>query len=175
MSPKTVTIFGTSRASEQDEVWQLAYDTGKACAEAGLAIANGGYDGTMLAAAKGASEAGGLTIGVTCSAFGRKGPNEYVRQEISTSSLPERLARLIELGDAYVVLPGGTGTLLEFAEVWELANKGFLPAAKPIIIASGFWKPLVDMMVSEDPDCCRFLAFAASAGETVDLLKKRLL
>jgi len=52
-----------------------------------------------------------------------------------------------------VVLPGGTGTLLELAQVWELKNKRLAGQDKPIIIWRSFWEPLVDLMRSADPDC----------------------
>ncbi|MHC4174601.1 MAG: LOG family protein, partial [Planctomycetota bacterium] len=125
MNEKTITIFGTSRAGPGDSAYTLAYETGKLLAEAGFTIANGGYGGTMLAAANGAAEAGGTIIGVTCSAFKNNKANEYITREIMTGSLDERLDMLIKLGQGYVVLPGGTGTLLELAKVWELKNKGF--------------------------------------------------
>jgi predicted Rossmann-fold nucleotide-binding protein len=58
--------------------------------------------------------------------------------------LHQRLARLIELGDAYVVLPGSTGTLVELAMVWELINKGLIPR-RPILCWGDFWRPVVDI------------------------------
>jgi len=173
MMPKTVTIFGTAKANRSDAVWQLAYDIGKACAQAGFTIANGGYGGTMLAAAQGAFDCGGHTIGVTCTAFGRKGPNEFIRQEVVTSTLSERLSKLIELGDAYVVLQGGTGTLLEFAQVLELRNKGFLPPEKPIIISWDGWQSLLQMLAFQDPTCKEFVTYAATAEQIVRRLKNQ--
>jgi len=111
----------------------------------------------MLAAAQGASEAGGEVIGVTCSAFKSSKANEYVTREIVTVSLDERLDTLIELGRAYVVLPGGTGTLLELAKVWELKNKGFMKADRPIILIGEFWRSLIDLIATDDPDSRRFV------------------
>ena len=108
MGEKTVTIFGTSKACPGDLAYAQAKQIGRLLALAGLAIANGGYGGTMLAAARGASQAGGITIGVTCSEFKQSTANEYITREITTSSLDERLNKLIEMGDGYVVLPGET-------------------------------------------------------------------
>ncbi len=122
MPEKIVTIFGTSKAKLADPAFALALEMGRLLARAGFTVANGGYGGTMLAAAKGAAEAGGQVIGVTCSAFRSSKANEYVTREIVTDSLDKRLDKLIELGQAYVALPGGTGTLLELAKVWELKN-----------------------------------------------------
>ncbi len=170
MNKKTITIFGTGRAKQGDANFQLAYETGKLLAEAGFTIANGGYGGTMLAAAKGASEAGGEVIGVTCSAFKNSTANEYVTREIVTGSLDERLDTLIKLGQGYVVLPGGTGTLLELAKVWELKNKGFLKTNKPIILLGGFWKPLVDSVATDDPESSRHVKQADRPEQAVKLI-----
>ena len=167
---KIVTIFGTGRARPGDAAYRTAYQTGKLLAQAGIAIANGGYGGTMAAAAKGAAEAGGEVIGVTCSAFAGSRANEYITREIVTGSLDERLDTLIKLGRAYIVLPGGTGTLLELAKVWELKNKGFLDARKPIILIGEFWKPLLDLIAADDPDSAMFIKCAAGPEQAVQLI-----
>jgi hypothetical protein len=167
---KIISIFGTAKAEPGDSAYELAYETGKLLAEAGFVIANGGYGGTMQAAAKGATEAGGKTIGVTCSAFGGALANEYISREIVTGSLDERLDTLIKLGQAYVVLPGGTGTLLELAKVWELKNKGFLNRNKPLILVGEFWKPLVDLVAVDDPESGRFVHVVDEPEGIMDFL-----
>jgi len=170
MGEKTITLFGTGKAKPGDSAYTLAYETGKLLAQAGFTIANGGYGGTMLAAAKAAAEAGGRIIGVTCSAFKRSAPNEYITREIVTSSLNERLDTLIKLGQAYVVLPGSTGTLLELAKVWELKNKGFLEADIPIILVGGFWKPLADLIAAGDPAGNRCIHQVDGPAQVVELI-----
>ncbi|MBN1806442.1 MAG: LOG family protein [Sedimentisphaerales bacterium] len=170
MNKRIVTIFGTSRARQGEPVYTLAYETGKLLAQAGFAVANGGYGGTMLAAAIGASEAGGEIIGVTCSAFKGSKANEYISREVVTSSLDERLDTLIRLGRAYMVMPGGTGTLLELAKVWELKNKGFLKRDKPIILLGGFWKPLVDSVAVDDPDSSRYIELVDEPQQAIELI-----
>ena len=170
MTEKVVTIFGTGRAKAGDAAYALAYETGTLLAQAGFAIANGGYGGTMLAAAKGAAEAGGEVIGVTCSAFVSGKANEYVTREVVTHSLDERLDTLIELGRAYIVLPGGTGTLLELAKVWEFKNKGFLNLNRPIILVGKFWKSLVDLVATDDPDSSRYMELANGPKQVVEMI-----
>jgi len=170
MSKKIITIFGTGRARPGNSTYTLAYETGMLLAQAGFTIANGGYGGTMLAAAKGAAEAGGEVIGVTCSAFKSSKANEYVTREIATGSLDERLDTLIELGWAYVVLPGGTGTLLELAKVWELKNKGFLKTDKPIILLGGFWKPLIELIATDDAASSRYVMLADEPKQAVEMI-----
>ncbi|MHC4259341.1 MAG: LOG family protein [Planctomycetota bacterium] len=172
MSERIVTIFGTGRAKPGDTAYALAEETGRLLAEAGFTIANGGYGGTMLAAAKGASQAGGKTIGVTCSAFKSSVANEYISRQIVTSSLDERIETLTELGQAYVVLPGGTGTLLELAKVWELKNKGFLQERKPIILVGEYWKPLVDLVAIDDPESSRYVHQADNPEQVLKLVSK---
>jgi uncharacterized protein (TIGR00730 family) len=174
MNERTITIFGTAKADLGDTAYALAYTTGKLLAQLGFTIANGGYGGTMLAAAKAASEAGGQIIGVTCSAFKQSTPNQYVTHEIVTNSLDERLDKLIELGQAYVVLPGGTGTLLELAKVWESKNKGFLHPDKPIILVGRFWKPLLDLVTAEDPDTARCIQQVDDPQQLPDILTKSI-
>jgi uncharacterized protein (TIGR00730 family) len=171
MKGKTITIFGTANAKPGDKAYELAYEAGKLLALAGFTIANGGYGGTMLAAAKGATEAGGETIGVTCSAFKVSRANEYISREIAAKSLDERLDTLVKLGQAYIVLPGGTGTLLELAKVWELKNKGFIKEDKPIILVGGFWKPLVDLIAADDPDSGRYIRQADGPEQVVEVIR----
>jgi len=170
MGKKIITIFGTGKANPKDSAYMLAYQTGSLLAQAGFTIANGGYGGTMLAAAKGAAEAGGEIIGVTCSAFKESCANEYITREIVARSLDERLDTLIKLGEGYVVLPGGTGTLLELAKVWELKNKGFLKADRPIILVGEFWKPLLDLVVTDDPNSSRYIRCADGPKQAVEMI-----
>ncbi|MHC4488911.1 MAG: SLOG cluster 4 domain-containing protein [Planctomycetota bacterium] len=92
MNEKTITIFGTSRAGPGEPAYVLAYEAGKLLAGAGFTIANGGYGGTMLAAAKGAAEAGGTIIGVTCSAFKNSKANEYITREVDKAGAGVRCA-----------------------------------------------------------------------------------
>lgn len=143
MTPPIVTVFGSSDAAAGTPLYSLAYELGAAIARAGWTLCNGGYGGTMEAAARGAVEAGGHTIGVTCSAFrGRAGANPYIRQEVPTFDLFTRLNTLIRLGRAYMVLPGGSGTLLELAAVWELMNKGLIRNRGPIVLLGPHWEPV---------------------------------
>lgn len=170
MTERTIAIFGTGKARAGDSAYMLAEEVGRLLAEAGFTIANGGYGGTMEAAAKGAAEVGGKIIGVTCSAFKSNTANKYVSRTIVTASLNERLDTLIRLGQAYIVLPGGTGTLLELAKVWEFKNKGFLEKDKPIIFVGGFWKPLVDLVTTDDPNSSEHIKLADGPEQAARLI-----
>jgi len=172
MNEKIISVFGTGKAKEGDYAYKIAEATGRLLAQAGFTIANGGYGGTMLATAKGAAEAGGEVIGITCSAFKNSRPNKYITREIVTNSLDERLDTLIELGQAYIALPGGTGTLLELAKVWELKNKGFLEQQKPIILIGEFWNPLVELLAIDDPKSSCHVTVVEEPKQIIDLINE---
>jgi uncharacterized protein (TIGR00730 family) len=144
---KIITVFGSSRPREGEAEYAIAYDVGKELGQAGFSICNGGYGGIMEASAKGAKAAGGSTIGVTAAIFQRSA-NKWIDREIHTATLIDRLMKLVELGDGYVVLKGGTGTLLELAAVWEFVNKGIMKE-KPIMIVGDFWNVVVETLRSE--------------------------
>jgi hypothetical protein len=149
---KTVTIFGSSLPGEGSAAYLEAQRLGRLLAEAGYAICNGGYSGLMEASARGAREARGHTIGVTCVIWSRAA-NPYILEEVRTPSFPQRLMTLIERGDAYIVLPGGTGTLAELALCWEMMNKGSLSRTvggrKPLLVMTPYWQPVIDCLRQE--------------------------
>ena len=171
MNNKTIVIFGSSQSAPESEGFLRAYQLGEALGEAGFTIANGGYGGTMAASAEGGKVAGTSTIGVTCEVFGRNGPNQWIDKEIRTDNLYQRLDTLIKLGDAYIVLPGGTGTLLELAACWELINKHFL-AQVPIICLSGYWKPVVEAVAKSGEDYDLNISFAKTVQQALKILKE---
>jgi len=166
---KTIAIFGSSAPLPGDPNYLQAYDLGKALAAAGYNIANGGYSGTMAATARGAQENGAHTTGVTCDAFGRGGPNQWIDKEIRTKNLNQRLNTLINLADAFVVLPGSTGTLLEIAMTWELINKHFMPQ-RPIIFLSTYWQPVINTVLQNDPANTDIIGFAQTQDDVIQIL-----
>jgi uncharacterized protein (TIGR00730 family) len=173
----TVTIFGSSLPRENDSNYIIAYECGKYLGEAGFTVCNGGYGGTMEAAAKGARSAGGSTIGVTMTDWSRQ-PNQWIQREVKTATLVDRLMKLVELGDAYVILPGGTGTLLEFAFVLELINKSVI-ARKPIVALGGFWRGVLEVLRHEpgpprQTEYTQLVRTAQNPSELVHLLKMSL-
>ncbi len=141
---KTITIFGSAISPADDAQYNFAYELGTALAKEGFNICTGGYGGIMEATSKGAYDNAGFIYGVTVDVW-EKDPNPYITVEVREQKLFDRITKLIELGDAYVILQGGTGTLLEFAAVWEYANKN-LHQLKPIICHSQMWKEIVSVM-----------------------------
>ena len=141
-SPRIITVFGSSRPQPGSQAYETAQALGAALAKSGFVVANGGYGGTMEAAARGAREAGGATIGVTAEAF-RSKANPWIEKEIRVQDWQARLFKLIELGAGYVALPGGTGTLVELSVVWEWVNKGFIEP-RPLVLLGDYWLPVVN-------------------------------
>jgi len=171
--PKTIVVFGSSRPKPSNPDYIQAYNLGKALALAGFKLANGGYGGTMAGSAQGAGEAGGVSIGVTCEAFGRSGPNQWISRELTTKDLYERLKTLTDLGDGFVVLPGSTGTLLELALCWELINKKFLSGV-PLICLTDYWRSVIDTIVKSGQTDGKCVRFADTPEQVVRLLEDNL-
>src|SRR3981081_1559684 len=147
----SVTIFGGSRVEPDSDEYVAAHQLGRALAERGFSVVTGGYNGVMEAVSRGAKEAGGHVIGVTVDVIARnfdRLPNAFVDQEVRTAALLERIDKLIELGAAYVVLPGGAGTLAELGVVWNLALLGALQD-KPLIVVGRGWEQVLNLMVVE--------------------------
>ena len=144
MSKKTITIFGSSIPKEGDDEFETAYQLGKLLAKNNFDVCTGGYGGIMYAVSKGVSEEGGKVIGITVGLWGAT-PNKYLTKEIKCNSLFERILKLVETGDAFIILQGGTGTLLELATVWEFMNKRLLER-KPVLCHSKMWKEIVYIM-----------------------------
>ena len=141
-----VCVFGTSDPADKKSVDQ-AGELGYRLAEAGCVVVTGGYGAAMEGANRGAREAGGFTVGVTCSIFSRP-PNSYLDENIVTASLLERLETLLRLGDAYVAGKGGTGTLAEIALAWEYINKRIV-SRRPLVLLGDFWAALPGIIKDE--------------------------
>jgi uncharacterized protein (TIGR00730 family) len=143
-----ISVFGGSRIERGSDEYEQARRLGRLLAEAGFALCNGGYSGTMEAASRGAKEADGRTIGVTVDLFAATPPNDWIDEIENTASLLVRLDKLTLLGDAYVVLRGGVGTLLELALVWNLVLLG-ASVAKPIVLVGAAWEAVLGALRRE--------------------------
>lgn len=159
---KIVTVFGSSRPRPGDHQYDEAQALGAALAEQGFVVCSGGYGGVMEAVSLGAKEAGGRTIGVT-SRFFRSRANAWIDKEISVPTWQERLFELIKRGHGYVTCPGGTGTLVELAVVWEMLNKSVMKR-KPIAVFGEFWRPVIECVREAE------LAHASRWGEREERL-----
>jgi len=141
---KVVTVFGSSRVRPESNTYKQAIEIGVLLAEAGFTVCNGGYVGIMEASSKGAKQAGGRTIGITTEVFKQKSISQWIDEEIHTESYIERIKKLIQTADAFVVLKGGIGTMSELSLVWCLTVIGEIH--KPIILVGDSWQKLVKIL-----------------------------
>jgi len=148
---KTITVFGGSLPKPGSQAYQEAQRLGSLLAGAGFAVQSGGYIGTMEAVSRGASEAGGHVIGVTCDeieSWRPVSPNQWVKEQKRCSTLRERLYRLIDECEAAIALPGGIGTLAEVALAW--ADLQIHPERpKPLIVVGLGWEETLSTFKTE--------------------------
>lgn len=172
MPARTVAVFGSSEPRDGEILYAVARDVGREIARAGYAVATGGYGGVMEAACRGAREAGGETIGVTCSIFDRS-PNGFLTREIATADLHERQRTLVDVATAYVVLPGKSGTLSELTLVWALRRAGSLDR-RPVVLLGAGWRAILqvllryEMLEAEQLETTRVVDTPVEAVEAID-------
>src|SRR5512138_448933 len=146
-----VSVFGGSQPREGDTAYTEALELGRLLAERGHTVLTGGYIGTMEAVSRGAREAGGHVIGVTCEDIEAWRPikaNAWVAEEIRKKTLTERLHTLIHESDAALALPGGPGTLTEIGLTWNLMIVESLHR-RPLILVGGGWQSTFDQFFRE--------------------------
>ncbi len=148
---RIISIFGGSAPRPATPAYADAQALGGLLARAGWTVATGGYAGVMEAASRGAAEAGGHVIGVTCNLIENwKGlrANAWVKEEIKFTSLRERLYHLVAFCDAAAALPGGIGTLSEVALTWSLLQTGEI-RRKPFVVVGRVWSETVSTFIRE--------------------------
>lgn len=174
MSPK-ISIFGSSRATPDQPVFRDAIRLGKTLAEAGFTVVNGGYGGLMEATSIGAAEAGGHVIGVTAPEVfpDRSGVNSSVTAEEAAETIAGRIARVVDMADATITLPGSIGTLAEFIVSWNSCFvaplRGDRP--KPNIVVGPTWRRLVDQISDEIGADRSLVTCVNSMSEAAETLK----
>ena len=146
-----ISVFGGAQPKEGETAYTEALDLGRLLAERGHVVLTGGYIGTMEAVSRGASEAGGHVIGVTCEDienWRKVGANRWVKEERRQKTLNERLQALIEGCDAALALPGGPGTLTEVALMWNLMIVESLHR-RPLILIGDGWQSVFDQVFKQ--------------------------
>jgi len=137
-----ITVFGSSRAREGDELYAQALWMGRLLGQSGFDVVTGGYAGVMEAASRGAHEAGAHVMGITMKSFGET-VNPYVLDEVAVGDFYARLRRLVDRADGYVVMRGGMGTLAELTFTWQKLWLKMLPA-RPCVLVGRRWRRVLD-------------------------------
>lgn len=142
---KIISVFGSHTPEPKSPVYEQGRFLGNLLARAGYAVATGGYSGVMAAVSQGASEGGGYVLGVSSSRIEQMRNaqlNHWVNEEVRYESLEERVLHLVKCNDGMIVLPGGVGTLSEFALAWNFIQvHEMLP--RPLVLLGGMWRELI--------------------------------
>jgi uncharacterized protein (TIGR00730 family) len=172
-----ISVFGSSAPKPGSADYELSRQMGALLAEAGYTVQTGGYSGVMEAASKGASQARGRVIGVTCrqiEQFRPQSANEWVTEEIKFNTLQERLSYLVTQSDGAVVMPGGIGTLSELAMMWSLMQVGEI-SPRPLIAVGGLWARTLNAFVSTEyiaPKYISLIQVAKTPKDAIEMLRR---
>jgi uncharacterized protein (TIGR00730 family) len=175
-----VTIFGSARFKPGDAYYELSRQTGSMFAKAGLTVLTGGGPGAMEAGNRGAFEAGGPTYGLNIVLPKEQKPNRYVTDSFEFNYFFVRKVMLVKYSCAFIVMPGGLGTLDELFEAATLIQCKKIGPFPLILIGEHFWKGLrefVSFMASQGvftPEEIGFSRIVNSPEEAVDLVLKSL-
>src|SRR6266496_2344885 len=142
--PPAVSVFGSARSKPDSFECRLAEDLGAALARAGYAVITGGGPGVMEAANKGCTEAGGLSVGLGIELPFEQGLNEWIDVGIDFRYFFARKTMFVKYAQAFVVLPGGFGTMDELFEALTLVQTRKVTRFPVILMGSEYWSGLVD-------------------------------
>lgn len=143
-----VTVFGSARFAEDHPYYGLGREVGRRLAEAGFAVMTGGGPGVMEAANRGAREAGGLSLGCNIQLPLEQIPNDYLDRFVEFEHFFVRKVMLVKYSSAFVVLPGGFGTLDEAFEVITLIQTRKLESFPVVALGGAYWEELVEFLTN---------------------------
>src|SRR3954449_7800705 len=146
--PRAVSVFGSARTPRDSEHYRTGVEIGTALAEAGYAVITGGGPGAMEAANKGACDAGGLSVGLGIELPFEQELNEWVDVGISFRYFFVRKTMFVKYAQAFVILPGGFGTLDELFEALTLVQTRKVTRFPVILYGREYWSGLLDWISS---------------------------
>ena len=145
-SAPAVTVYGSARMPESSPWYGLAREIGGRLARAGFTVVTGGGPGLMEAANRGAYEAGGRSIGLAITLRNLEQPNHYTTASVTFKYFFVRKTILVQYATAFVLMPGGLGTLDELYETLNLIQTGKVHRFPIILVGSAYWRGLLDWM-----------------------------
>jgi uncharacterized protein (TIGR00730 family) len=146
--PRAVSVFGSARTPRDHPHYKAGVQIGAALAQAGFAVITGGGPGAMEAANRGASEAGGLSVGLGIELPFEQDLNEWVDVGIAFRYFFVRKTMFVKYAEAFVILPGGFGTLDELFEALTLVQTRKVTRFPVILFGTAYWAGLVDWIRS---------------------------
>ena len=141
-----VSIFGSARTSADDPMYEATVETARLLARAGLAIITGGGPGIMEAGNKGAQLGGGTSVGLTLQLPFEEGANAYTDLPIDFRYFFVRKTMFVKYAQAFVIFPGGFGTMDELFEALTLIQTGKIPNFVVILFGSEYWSGLLNWL-----------------------------
>ena len=141
-----VTVFGSARFREGHQYYELGREVGGALAGLGFTVMTGGGPGVMEAANRGAQEAGGRSVGCNITLSHEQFPNKYLDRYVTCHYFFVRKVLLFKYSYAFVVLPGGLGTLDELTEALTLIQTGKILQFPVVLMGVSYWKPFTDLL-----------------------------
>ncbi|HEY6947511.1 MAG TPA: TIGR00730 family Rossman fold protein [Gemmatimonadales bacterium] len=141
-----VSIFGSARTRPEDPEYESATETARLLAKAGIPVITGGGPGIMEAANRGAYEAGGLSIGCNIELPFEQGTNAYVTRSLMFKFFFVRKMMFVKYAGAFIVFPGGYGTLDELFEALTLIQTGKVKHFPVILFGRRYWSGMVDWL-----------------------------
>ena len=142
--PRAISVFGSARTPREAPEYDLGRRLGAALAEAGWAVITGGGPGAMEAANRGASEAGGLSVGLGIELPFEQSLNEWVDLGIEFRYFFARKTMFVKYSQGFVILPGGFGTMDELFEALTLVQTRKVNQFPVVLMGTAFWAPLLD-------------------------------
>jgi uncharacterized protein (TIGR00730 family) len=141
-----VTIFGSARFAESHPYYGIAREMGRRVSHLGFTVMTGGGPGLMEAANRGARDAGGLSVGCNIELPFEQAPNNYLDRWITCHYFFVRKVLLFKYSYAFVVLPGGLGTLDELTEALTLIQTGKIDGFPVVLIGTAYWQPFISLL-----------------------------
>ncbi len=173
-----VSVFGSARLQPGDRYYDLAVEIGRELAKDGWAVITGGGPGIMEAASKGAAEAGGTSVGLNIKLPFEESANGFSTVSVDFDYFFARKVMFIRYAQAYVVLPGGFGTLDELTEALTLIQTNKIRNFPVVLVGSEFWRGWLDWARTSlvglgtiDPADLDLMQVADSADEVLDLVR----
>ena len=140
-----VTVFGSARFDEHHRYYAMAREVGSALVGLGFTVMTGGGPGVMEAANRGAREAGGISVGCNVELPFEQKPNDYLDRWVTTHYFWVRKVLLVKYSYAFVVMPGGFGTLDELTEALTLIQTRKILQFPIVLMGRDYWAPFVAM------------------------------
>ena len=141
-----VSIFGSARTKPHDRYYKCAQETARLLAEEGFAVVTGGGPGIMEAANKGALEAGGESVGCNIELPFEQGMNAYVKTAINFRYFFVRKTMFVKYAEAFIIFPGGFGTMDELFEALTLIQTGKVRDFPVVLFGREYWQGLLDWL-----------------------------